>query len=134
VRTTNAAFIFHAYYELLEAGRVAEAVEFFTPTARMHFPNSDWVVGRDAIRAVLEQMTVPFESVHHEFSRVFDGDYPTVCAEGVVSHVLPDGSTVAVGGSMFCEFDGEKIAEQRIYVDLSPVFAAVMAVAGGPQQ
>ena len=82
--------------------------------------------GKDADRFV-EFLTADgsFDSIRglsHEINAVF-GSGDTLFCEGETTYTRHDGSTVTVPFADVFEYDGELIAEYKIYADIGPLYA-----------
>jgi ketosteroid isomerase-like protein len=112
-----------SYYELVDAMKVDDFMAYFTPDARMVFASNPAFDGHDAIRACLEGVLGSIDGIRHELSNVWELGPDTVFFECDVTYTRRDGRDVKVPGSAVCEMRDGVMKEQRIYVDVTPVFA-----------
>lgn len=113
----------NAYYRLVDAMKIGEFMAFFTPDARLIFANNEPMQGRDAIEAGLTQVLSSVDGIRHDLRQIWNVDDDTVVFEVDVTYSRKDGRDVRVPGSAVCEMRNGLMAQQRIYVDLAPVFA-----------
>ncbi|QJY48023.1 nuclear transport factor 2 family protein [Pseudonocardia broussonetiae] len=111
------------YYQLCGAKDIAGAMEFWAPDGKLTFANFDTVIGRDAIHEALAQIVHSWiketHTLHHLW--VLPGDL--VVFEMDVAFDRHDGRHVVVPGAAVCRVGDRCFLEQRIYVDMAPVFA-----------
>ena len=108
-----------------DAGVFANA---FTADGWVRFGNNEQLVGRDAIRESIAGFFSMFASLSHESTYTTWAD-DTLVLEARVTYTLHHGGTVTVPAcTIFLMAGGDngepKASECRIYVDLSPLFAA----------
>jgi ketosteroid isomerase-like protein len=108
------------YYALLDAGRVDDAVRFFTEDASVRIANSMPIAGREAIGKVLGGALRGFAGIRHDVRSVWEPDAATLIYEVDVTYYRKDGSTVSITGACVCQMRDGACAAQRIYADLSP--------------
>jgi hypothetical protein len=101
----------------------------FTPEGTLTFGNSPTLVGRDAIREAIAHFFSAFVSLRHEARGAWlDGEVLTL--EAIVTYTRHDGQQVAIPAVTIFHLaggteQGTPTADQcRIYVDLTPLFAA----------
>lgn len=56
---------------------------------------------------------------------MLDGNLPTVTFEVLVTFFRKDGSRITIPGAVVCTIEDGLFIDQRIYADISPVFAPV---------
>lgn len=83
------------------------------------------VVGRDAVRALLEQTFAAFRSVEHRLHRAFEAE-DRLIYEATVTYTLLNGRTIEADYANVLTFAGDLVSDYRIYIDLAPV-ARMMA-------
>ena len=103
----------------------------FTETASLRFGNADPIFGREAIEAAIAQFFDTFATLRHEERGTrLAGD--TLIIEAVVTYQRHDGREVSIpavtifhlAGSAPGEPERPLADECRIYVDLTPLYAA----------
>ncbi|WP_410675852.1 nuclear transport factor 2 family protein [Amycolatopsis sp. cmx-4-68] len=111
--------VIFAAIDALDAERFAT---HFTPDAVFRFGNADPVVGRPAI---VEAVNGFFGQVggltHHILDTHEVGDVVVVQID--VEYLRKDGERVIVPNADILTFDGDLVADWRIYIDVTPVFA-----------
>jgi SnoaL-like domain len=105
------------YYELLDAGRVREAVaEFLAPDCTIRVANDEPVGFREAGLAL-----APFvKGLRHRLLSVLKAD-ETIAAELEITYIRHDGSSVTLPGALFATVRDGRFIEQRAYVDQGPL-------------
>ena len=97
-------------------------VEFLTPDGSFRFGSAPKVEGREAVRAAVAGFFDSIRGLSHEINAVF-GSGDTLFCEGETTYTRHDGSTVTVPFADVFEYDGELIAEYKIYADIGPLYA-----------
>lgn len=115
------------YYALVDAGRMEESSKFFAEDARLRFANNDPVVGRGRILGVLAALVDSLDGISHDLKGVWEEEDGVLVYEVDVTYARRDGGAVTCPGAVFCKVEGETFLEQRIYVDITPVFAGTGA-------
>ena len=116
------------YYASIDATkRMDEAIDFFTEDATLHFANNEPISGREGIHAAISGILDSVEEIRHDVQGVWEDEEGTVIFEVDVTYFLKDESEVALSGAVFCEMEDGHFKEQRIYVDLAPLFAGMGA-------
>jgi ketosteroid isomerase-like protein len=113
---------YEEFYGAMEAKDIDTVCGMCTEDTRVQFANHEPVSGRHAVREVMLHFWGSIERMHHGFTHVLEsGDQATLEAD--VTYTRLDGSLVVIkSGTVIRRQDG-LIADQRIYVDLSPLFA-----------
>ncbi|TQM43858.1 nuclear transport factor 2 family protein [Pseudonocardia cypriaca] len=126
---TGAETWIRRYYQLCGAKDIDGAMEFWAPDGKLTFANFEPVIGRDAIHETLAQIVHNWiketHSLHHFWLLADD----LVAFEMDVAFDRHDGRHVVVPGAAVCRIDDRRFLEQRIYVDMTPVFAPSDAAA-----
>ena len=113
------------YYRHIDAMDTDAYMAMFTEDARMIFANGDPLEGRDAIRQALTGLLGSVDGIRHILHDTWQVEDDLVAFECDVVYSRKDGKEVTVRGGCFFTFtDDGPCREQRIYVDVSPVFAA----------
>ena len=118
------------YAEGVDHKDAAAFAAVFAPGASLWFGNSPPVVGREAIQDAIAHFFTAFVALRHTpVGTWIDGD--TVVLEAVVTYTRHDGGVVTVPATTIftlataegSEPSRPMVAECRIYVDLTPLFA-----------
>jgi ketosteroid isomerase-like protein len=112
------------YYELCGAKDIDNAMRFWAPEGVLKFANHAPVVGRDAIHSVLSDIVHNWVKETHTLLALYQLPGDLVAFEMNVAFDRHDGRHVVVPGAAICQVEGERFLEQRIYVDMAPVFAS----------
>ena len=113
---------YEQFYGAMEAKDIDTVCGMCTQDTRVQFANHEPVAGREAVRAVMLHFWGTIERMHHGFTHVLESDDQAVL-EADVTYTRLDGSSVVIkSGTVIRRQDG-LIADQRIYVDLAPLFA-----------
>ena len=116
------------YYASIDTTKkMDEAIHFFTEDATLHFANNEPISGREAIHAAISGILDSVEAIRHDVQGVWEDEKGTVIFEVDVTYTLKDESEVALSGAVFCDMEDGRFREQRIYVDLAPLFAGMAA-------
>jgi limonene-1,2-epoxide hydrolase len=95
---------------------------FLTEDARFRFGSAPAVCGQAAIRAAVDGFFGSITSSRHELDKcILDGT--SVVCEGSVHYCRLDQREVTVPFVDVFEYAGERIAEYKIYIDISPLLA-----------
>jgi len=121
---------YETFYGAMEAKDIDAVCGMCTEDTRVQFANHETVTGRDAVKEVMLHFWGTIERMHHGFTHVLEsGDQAVLEAD--VTYTRLDGSSVVIkSGTVIRRQDG-LIADQRIYVDLTPLFAGAAAVGAG---
>jgi ketosteroid isomerase-like protein len=111
------------YFALFDAGELDESARFFAEDARLRFANSDTIVGRGAIEKVFRDLFESIGGIEHNVTNVWEEEGGVVTLEVDVTYTRKDGGVVLCRGASVSEVADGLIQDQRIYVDISPVFA-----------
>lgn len=116
------------YYALIDSGRLGEAVAMMTDDVKLTFANSAPVSGREAaqasLRVVLDRCDEILHTVVTWFERPGADGGTDVMAEIRIRYGLKNGREVELPGCVFAAIDASgAFTEQRLYGDLTPVFA-----------
>lgn len=109
-------------FAVVDAGDADAFVSFLTADGQFRFGNAPVVIGADAIRETVAGFFAAIASSHHRLLRTWGSPGSAVC-EGEVTYRRQDGTELTFPFANVFEFDGEKIAAYRIYIDNSPLFA-----------
>ena len=96
---------------------------FLTQDASFRFGSAPSVQGRAEITAGVDAFFATIAASKHEVANsILSGD--SLVCEGNVTYTRHDGSEVTVPFVDVLELSGELIREYKIYIDISPLFAA----------
>ena len=98
-------------------------VSFLTEDARFKFGNADAVEGKEKIEQAVAGFFGTIGGLHHDVLNVWE--HPgVVVTELKVTYTRKDGRKVAVPCVNVFGMQGDKIKEYKIFIDISPVYAA----------
>jgi hypothetical protein len=89
------------------------------------FGNSPTIEGRENVIAAFAEVLKRVRSLHHDLVNVWEQDGGVVVYESVGVWNLFDGTKIAINACTVLTLVDGKFADQRIYVDNAPVFAAL---------
>lgn len=108
---------FYATIDRMDPDALAPLCTEDTTVTLANHPTS---VGREAVLAGLTGFWGTIKDMHHELKRVLeDGDCVVVEAE--VTYTMPDDRVVRIPATTWIERRDGLVADQRIYLDLSPL-------------
>ena len=97
-------------------------VVHLTSDVRFRFANADPALGRTAVKEGVEGFWATIEGLSHHILKVHEaGD--TVIAQIDVEYRRKDGKSVTVPNCDVLIFDGDKVRDWQIYIDVAPVYA-----------
>jgi ketosteroid isomerase-like protein len=121
---------YEEFYGAMEAKDIDIVCGMCTADTRVQFANHEPVTGRDAVRQVMLHFWGTIERMHHGFTHVLEsGDQAVLEAD--VTYTRLDGSSVVIKSGTVIRWQDGLIADQRIYVDLAPLFAGGEGAEGG---
>ena len=109
-------------FAAIDAQDGAAFVAYLTDNALFRFGSAPPVQGRAAAQAAVEAFFGSIAGLSHEIQNTLR-DGSTVVCEGEVTYTRHDGSTVAIPFADVFEYEGDKIAEYKIYIDIAPLYA-----------
>ena len=110
-------------FAAIDARDVNGFLGFLTEDARFRFGSAPAVSGGDAIRAAVGGFFESIAALSHRIDRVL-GDGATLVCEGAVTYTRHDGSDITLPFADVFELEGGRIADYKIYMDISPLYAA----------
>jgi ketosteroid isomerase-like protein len=120
--STSGAWI-SRYYQLSDDLDWDGVMEYWAPDGVLRFANYEPATGRAEIRARFDELINSWAEAKHTLLNLWDLPGGVVAFELDVAFVRHDGVAVNLVGAAVCQVEGERFLVQRIYVDLSPVFA-----------
>ncbi|MFG1608020.1 nuclear transport factor 2 family protein [Actinoplanes sp. NPDC049265] len=97
-------------------------VRHLTEDVVFQFGNNDPVVGREAVAEGVRAFYTTIAGMRHDVRNVYvDGD--VAIAQVDILYTRHDGKAVTVPNADILTFDGDKVRDWRIYIDLTPVYA-----------
>lgn len=112
------------YYQHIDGMNTEGYMAMFAEDARMVFANADPIEGRDGIRQALTALLDSVGGIRHTLHDVWQEEHGPVIFECDVLYTRKDGKEVSVRAAAFFVIGDDGLCrEQRITVDLSPVFA-----------
>ncbi|WP_432838295.1 nuclear transport factor 2 family protein [Dactylosporangium sp. CA-092794] len=100
----------------------ANFVRHLTEDVVFQFGNNDPVVGRDAVAEGVRGFYTTIAGMRHDVRQVYvDGDIAIAKVDIVYTRL--DGKSVTVPNADILTFEGDKVRDWRIYIDLTPVYA-----------
>ncbi len=109
-------------FAAIDAQDGAAFVGYLTDDAVFRFGSAPAVRGRAAVQAAVEGFFDSIAGLSHSIDRRF-GEDGTLVVEGEVTYTRHDGRKVVVPFVDVFECEGDKIAEYKIYIDISPLYA-----------
>jgi hypothetical protein len=110
--------------------RLDDFAALFTADGTMTFGNGEPTVGPVAVRAALGDFYRILSGVRHEVKGAWIvGDVSI--NEAVVHYTMTDCSVVPIPVTSILRWEGDRVRDWRIYMDVAPVFAAAQATAAG---
>jgi ketosteroid isomerase-like protein len=104
-----------------ESMNVENFVKFYTPDAHYQFSNFPVAYGPEGIKESSVGFLQMVAKVYHHITKMWEqGD--TVICEMEVTYIRHDGKVFRLPCCDTIVFEGDKVKELRIYMDISPVF------------
>jgi hypothetical protein len=102
-------------------------ISFFVDKPMYQFGNLEPCFTREAIHASVAAFFSAVDALYHDVRNVWEvGDVAFV--EMDVTYWRKDGTSINLPCADIVRFDGDKVAELRIYMDANPIFVPTMAV------
>ena len=109
-------------FAAIDAQDGAAFVSFLTDDAVFRFGSAPPVQGRANVQEAVEAFFASIAGLSHSIERT-QGEGDTLFLEGVVTYTRHDGRPVAIPFVDVFEYEGEKISEYKIYIDVGPLYA-----------
>jgi limonene-1,2-epoxide hydrolase len=110
--------------------RLDDFAALFTADGTMTFGNGQPTVGPDAIKGALGDFYRILRGVRHELRGAWIAGDVSI-NEAVVHYTMTDDSVVPIPVTSVLRWDGDRVRDWRIYMDVAPVFEAAHAIATG---
>ena len=107
-----------AHMDALDARGFASS---FTEGGILRLANNEPVVGRDRIENDMAGFCSAIGGLRHDFQNCWALE-DRAFANGLVTYLRKDGSTLTVPWATIARFEGGKLAEYDVYVDSSKLF------------
>jgi ketosteroid isomerase-like protein len=123
--TQSRAGMIRTMFAASDSGNIDGMLSFLTDDVLLFFGNGGAVRGKAAVKAQARQVTSRLKGVRHEIHGIWQvGDNAdVVIAQMTVHYTRLDASTVSLPCCNIFRLSGDLIADYRIYMDISPVFA-----------
>ena len=110
-------------FETIDRMDIDGFVSFLGEEASFRFANAPVVYGRDNIRSVVSNLFSNIKGIRHAIEGIWEQDGIVIC-EGEVTYMRHDGQERVLPFMNIFRMSGPLIADYRIYMDISPLFAA----------
>ena len=97
-------------------------VGYLTEDAVFRFGSAPAVRGRDAIHAAVDGFFATIAGSSHDIKNTLSSGSTQVC-EGEVTYRRLDGNEITLPFTDIFEYDGDLIAQYKIYIDIGPLYA-----------
>lgn len=98
-------------------------LQHLTPDVRFTFANHDPAEGREAVRGAVEGFWSSIAGLTHHVKDVWDVEDGVTVVHAEVEYRRHDGKVVTVPNVDILRWQGDKVADWRIFIDLAPVYA-----------
>ncbi len=109
-------------FAAIDAKDAKAFTEFLTEKASFRFGSAPATHGKAAIETAVSEFFASLAGLSHVINAVVTKGDMLFC-EGETTYTRHDGKDVVVPFADVFEYEGDKIAEYRIYADLAPLFA-----------
>lgn len=109
-------------FKVIDSRDADKFVLFLTEDARFRFANMPAVSGRDNIRLAVSQFFSSVKGMRHRILGVWEIEEVIIC-EGEVTYQRKDESEITFPFANIFRMRSDLIADYRIYVDTSALFA-----------
>jgi hypothetical protein len=121
-----ASEIIKGLFARVEAFDLDGLISFYTDTPYYQFSNSEPCYTKDSIKQAAAGAWSQISAIYHEIKMMWEvGD--VVFVEQDVIFWGKDGSIISLPGCDIFRLEGDKIAEQRIYMDAGPLYNPALA-------
>lgn len=119
---------YSAIFSSIDRGDWAAFGSFLTDDVTFRYGSQPVVHGKAAVLAASEAAVAPFTKVQHHYDTDWASTSDCVVA-GDVSYTLPSNETIRLPFLNRFKLEDGKIREYLIFIDASPVFAALQGAA-----
>lgn len=98
-------------------------VSFLSEEASFRFANAPVVYGKENIHSVISNFFSNIKGIRHTIEGAWEQGEVVIC-EGEVTYMRHDGQELTLPFVDIFRMSGTFIADYRIYMDISPLFAA----------
>jgi ketosteroid isomerase-like protein len=114
-----------------DVGDIDRLLGFLTDDVVLIFGNADAIEGKEAIEKMSYQLMSAFTRVRHEIHNIWHAaeDPDVSIAQMTVHYTKHDDSSLSLPCLNVFRMNGDLVAEYRVYMDASPIFAAPSATA-----
>lgn len=113
-------------FQKIDAKDTAGFLSFLTPDARFRFGNATVLQGRQAIGEAVETFFASIRASQHRLLHTWTFDDAVIC-QGDVRYTRSDNSTLTLPFVNIFRMQGRQIDQYLIYVDITPLYSAVVA-------
>ena len=117
-----------ALFRAIDEMDTATFAKAFTDDGCLRFGNAEPTVGRDQVEAALAGFYATIGGLSHDIQGVWSGHWDggeVRSVEALVTYTRKDGTrTIAIPVTTTIRLRGDRIADYRIFMDLSPLFTA----------
>ena len=117
------------YYAAMETNDPARYGVYYDEDMTLTFGNSATIHGRQNVLAAFAEVLNKVRSLHHDLVNVWEQDGGVVVYESVGVWNLLDGTQVSINACTVLTVADGKFTDQRIYVDNTPLEAALARAA-----
>ena len=117
--------LLNEYYAAMESNEPQRYGTYYADDMTLTFGNSPTIKGRENVLAAFAEVLNRVRSLHHDLVNVWEQDGGVVVYESVGVWNLHDGTAVPINACTVLRLVDGQFADQRIYVDNAPVFAAL---------
>jgi limonene-1,2-epoxide hydrolase len=118
-----ASFDTGGVFAAIDRQDTAAFVGFLSDDAVFRFGSAPPVQGRDAVAAAVDGFFGTIAGLSHIVNKTLMRGSTQVC-EGEVTYTRLDGTEITLPFTDIFEYEGELITHYKIYMDISPLYAA----------
>jgi limonene-1,2-epoxide hydrolase len=109
-------------FAAIDANDSAAFVGYLTDDAVFRFGSAPAVHGRAPIQAAVDGFFGTIAGCSHNVQKTLDNGSTLVC-EGEVTYLRQNGSQITLPFVDVFEYDGDLVAQYKIYMDINPLYA-----------
>jgi limonene-1,2-epoxide hydrolase len=106
-----------------EALNVDNFIKFFTDECYYQFGNFPPAHSPQEIAAASSGFIEKCEGLHHHIANIWEADDGTLFCEMEVTYINHDGQVFTLPCCDIIRFEGEKVKELKIFMDINPLFS-----------